>query len=507
MTPLFARVLASLAALALLFCAPAAVTQAAVPNYLAYQGYLTDSSGAPINATTSMTFNLWDVGAGGIAPLHSESQSVTVTNGRFNVFLGVNPLLTLPFDTIYYLGVQVEGDPEMTPRQAVVSSPYAIRAATSDALAAGATVGGAQIAGTISAATLPAANVTGNLPVSQGGTGVASAGAAGNVLRSNGAAWASAPLQSADIPDLGGSYIRNTSSAQVASFNIVGNGYVSGGFGVGTTAPTKGRLEIAGTAADGVGLSVAYAYGSAGPGALPPNFSLQSISLYASNNVLAGAYVAFSDERIKRIEGRSDAARDLATLAGIEVTDYTHVDTAAHGSGKHKKVIAQQVERVYPQAVSRTTDVVPDIYQKAPIRDGWVRLATALKKGERVRLIGRRQDGVHEVLDVAPGRFRTGFVTDDAEVFVYGREVKDFRNVDYEAIAMLNVSATQELHRRLEKQAAEIALLKQQLAQMAQLQAQVAALGAATESRPVRWVAAEEVPSTPRRATRHEPGL
>ena len=40
-------------------------------------------------------------------------------------------------------------------------------------------------------------------------------------------------------------------------------------------------------------------------------------------------------------------------------------------------------------------------------------------------------------------------------VFVYGREVKDFRNVDYEAIAMLNVSATQELNRRLEKQTAD----------------------------------------------------
>jgi hypothetical protein len=61
--------------------------------------------------------------------------------------------------------------------------------------------------------------------------------------------------------------------------------------------------------------------------------------------------------------------------------------------------------------------------------------------------------------------------------------VKDFGNVDYEAISMLNVSATQELNRRLEKQAnelaaqtAEIAALKLQLTRMAQLAEEQASL-------------------------------
>ena len=132
-------------------------------------------------------------------------------------------------------------------------------------------------------------------------------------------------------------------------------------------------------------------------------------------------------------------------------------------------------------------------------------LATNLKKGERVRLIGKEKEGVHEVLEVAPGRFRTAFAADGDSLFVYGREVNDFRSVDYEAIAMLNVSATQELNHRLEQQVAqieaqtariaelehvrlaqmaridalemqgsEIAALKQQVALMVQLQQQTA---------------------------------
>ncbi len=133
------------------------------------------------------------------------------------------------------------------------------------------------------------------------------------------------------------------------------------------------------------------------------------------------------------------------------------------------------MEQVFPQAVSRSTDVVPDIYAKARIRDGWVLLATTLKQGDRVRLIGPDSDGVHEVLDAAPDRFRTAFAGSADEVFVYGREVTDFRMVDYEALAMLNVSATQELHRRIEGQNRRI---EEQASDLAQLRQQLSALEA-----------------------------
>ena len=145
-------------------------------------------------------------------------------------------------------------------------------------------------------------------------------------------------------------------------------------------------------------------------------------------------------------------------------------------------MIAQQVEKVFPQAVTKITDVVPDIYLRAAVKDGWIALSTNLKKGERVRLIGKATQGEHELLEVAAGRFRTAFKAEADSVFVYGREVNDLRTVDYEAIAMLNVSATQELHRRVVAQAAEIATLKTQLAQLGDLQEKVAALMAQAAS-------------------------
>ena len=108
-------------------------------------------------------------------------------------------------------------------------------------------------------------------------------------------------------------------------------------------------------------------------------------------------------------------------------------------------------------------------------------LATDLKVGERVRLI--TEDGkpeVHEVMEVAHGKFRTALQTEAKQVFVYGREVKDFRTVDYEAVAMLNVSATQEIAKQLAAKDVELNDLR---AANAALAAKVAALEARATAR------------------------
>jgi len=153
----------------------------------------------------------------------------------------------------------------------------------------------------------------------------------------------------------------------------------------------------------------------------------------------------------------------------IEVADYKYKDVLDKGSRPQKKVVAQQVGKVYPLAVSQSTDVVPDIYQVAKIQDGWIELATDLKKGERVRVIDGKVKSVVEVLEVKDGKFRVEPAEGAArsgEIFVYGREVKDFMTVDYDALAMLNLSATQELSRKVQKLEAELAEKNQRISAM-----------------------------------------
>jgi hypothetical protein len=118
------------------------------------------------------------------------------------------------------------------------------------------------------------------------------------------------------------------------------------------------------------------------------------------------------------------------------------------GTKVYKKLIAQQVEEVFPNAVSITTDVIPDVFKMATVIEGFIALSTNLKVGEKVKLIFENSEMIAKVIQVNDH----GFVVDqyqDGDVFVYGRQVEDFRTIDYEAIAMLNVSATQESLKRI----------------------------------------------------------
>ncbi len=271
----------------------------------------------------------------------------------------------------------------------------------------------------------------------------------------------------------------NNTTFAVERATIAENGYV----GIGTLLPAVPLDVNSSTTLSNGGVFSLFSAGSTGLATSSGNVS--NVSIRGSGWLVGAGIAAVSDARIKTIVGRSDAARDLDLLNRIEVTDYSHIDGMERGGGPQKKVVAQQVEQVYPQAVSTMTDVVPDIFRKAQIRNGWVSLSTDLEAGDRVRLITQQgHKAVHEVLEVAEGRFRTDFTEDAGQVFVYGREVKDFRVVDYDAISMLNVSATQELARRLEQQTAETADLKDQIAQLrAALATAVEALNAARNRR------------------------
>jgi hypothetical protein len=117
---------------AILVC-NASTVFSAVPEIINYQGSLSDSSGNPINATLNITFTLYDVDAGPGTILWQETQPVTVTNGQFSVQFGAdggNPLDSTLFENPLFLGVQVDTDAEMTPRQALTAVGYAFRAKT-----------------------------------------------------------------------------------------------------------------------------------------------------------------------------------------------------------------------------------------------------------------------------------------------------------------------------------------------------------------------------------------
>lgn len=242
----------------------------------------------------------------------------------------------------------------------------------------------------------------------------------------------------------------------------------SGLLGIGTNNPSKAKVEIVGTIETELGWQYNYMNAEASNYTGRENYRVTApYSLHATGRIASGEFNAFSDVRIKDIIGLSDSIADLNTLLKIQVTDYSYKDKIQQGHGQHKKVIGQQIARIFPQAVKTHTDVIPNIFRPATISGAWVQLPChGLSVGERVRLFWKDSEPViYNIEEASKDSFRVPLQF-EGEIFVYGREVDDFHVVDYEAISMLHVSATQELYKIIQGLKQDVEDLKTQLATM-----------------------------------------
>ncbi len=121
--------------LLLFLLAIAGTCLAQVPREMNYQGYLTDANKNPITGNLKLTFTIYDAQSGGNTLWIEEHPTEPVAQGIFRVQLGSIVPLDLPFDAPYWLSIKVENDPELTPRIALSSVPYSLRAEKADSLA------------------------------------------------------------------------------------------------------------------------------------------------------------------------------------------------------------------------------------------------------------------------------------------------------------------------------------------------------------------------------------
>lgn len=127
----------------------ATFTYAGVPNTVNYQGRLTDSDGNPVSDDSyEVIFTIYDAAEGGDSKW-TETQSIITGNGLFAVLLGtINPIVDTVFNgTTRYLSLEVAGAPELFPRTAMVSVPYAQRVSTIDGASGGDVIGDMTLSG------------------------------------------------------------------------------------------------------------------------------------------------------------------------------------------------------------------------------------------------------------------------------------------------------------------------------------------------------------------------
>ncbi len=191
-------------------------------------------------------------------------------------------------------------------------------------------------------------------------------------------------------------------------------------------------------------------------------------SLKVAKHVNVGKILIASDIRLKNILKTTNNSNSLSKINKIEIVDYFKKDIVTLGVNFEKKVIAQQLEQIYPQSVKQCSEFIPNIYDIAKsyteTKDKvTINIKNDIKVNDQVRIIYEEYKGddkkVGELTVIAQvieannnsfsikqsNRYIRKFNNSQISIFVYGVKVDDFRVVDYDAIGMLNVSATQEL--------------------------------------------------------------
>ena len=223
---------------------------------------------------------------------------------------------------------------------------------------------------------------------------------------------------------------------------------------------------------------------------------IRNISIEAEGDIFSySAIYVTSDARLKKDIHPTISLADLERLKAIEIVDYKKIDTIAE-NGMFKKVIARQVQEVYPLAVQQATqNFIPSVFQASASIDklGTNEYGLTVTNPHNLAVEdilelkyypGNKSEQVKVSKILSPTQFevKSTSALDTLEyVFVYRKQVDDLYSVDYDAIAMLNVFATQEIAKQMDalqtenqSLASRVATLEKQLKDMEILKASVA---------------------------------
>jgi hypothetical protein len=234
--------------------------------------------------------------------------------------------------------------------------------------------------------------------------------------------------------------------------------------GIGTASPSY-PLHVA----SGVGTTNTVKYFNGTTTTIASYSGGITASIYSQNDILtAGSFAGISDRRAK-IPEEPPTESYLNLVEQIQVHQYSWIDKVEKGSSKKIGFFAQEVEAVVPDAVGRTTAVVPTIYRQAEgFTDTTVTIKnhgiTIEKKLEVVDLKnGKTKIDILRVIDLDNLEVKFEKAPKD-KLFVVGPEVDDSRMVNHDYLMAVGFGGLKELSALVKTQQTTIEMLTERLA-------------------------------------------
>jgi hypothetical protein len=187
---------------------------------------------------------------------------------------------------------------------------------------------------------------------------------------------------------------------------------------------------------------------------------------YNLDNVL----LISSDKRIKKDIKDLNYNDCLNKIIKLKPKEYKFIDVLNSTNIKNG-FIAQEVKEVLPDAVDTKKDFIPNIYDVCRVKNNLVELNKKIKDNIKINdklkiydLDGK--DDIYTVLEINDIYFKIDKFIKDGKCLVYGKEVNDFLNINYDYLYTLNIGASIQLNKKIELLNEKIDILWDELISM-----------------------------------------
>lgn len=167
-------------------------------------------------------------------------------------------------------------------------------------------------------------------------------------------------------------------------------------------------------------------------------------------------FYVYSDKRIKKDIIPLENSLDL--INKINPVSFKYIDYIERGTINNYGIIAQEIEEIIPEVINSHKDYIPNIYKNVDKYDNeLLRLYIKtydLSVGDKIKIYDvKNKDHHRKIIEK-----NEDYITIDEPIenyeegtnlFIYGKEIEDVKNVNYEALFVINIKATQELYQRL----------------------------------------------------------
>jgi hypothetical protein len=192
---------------------------------------------------------------------------------------------------------------------------------------------------------------------------------------------------------------------------------------------------------------------------LPSGVTIPILStIFQGNTVCNGVFyfAYFSDIRIKNDINDINSSYALNLINKIKPKSFKYIDYIEKGHNDNYGFIAQEIKELLPEAITYNKEYIPNVFKLFDINKDIINinedLTGLLNIDDEIQIIDTKNKIDCKILEITSSYIKIDKSLEDDKIFVYGKKVDDFHVLNKEYIFTLNISATQELHKKLEIQ-------------------------------------------------------